>query len=224
MGNLWGSLGIIVMKTKSQEVAADVAALLRARNPLLWIVTREEARVERYLIEAAGAAGYLPRCALLVGVPGTGKSLTAKAIATAWGRTATAYRSWRPQIEICWRDLRVRAMVAKTRVLRPRPTRNNEPANFLRARFPDHNLRRRWLCVDCGTDTDKLSEYYSVTNKVWADAGMRADGGQLCIGCLEVRLGRKLYRSDFKKCPLNDGGLFPQSERLKERLTAEAVA
>lgn len=32
--------------TKSQEVAADVASLLRARNPLIWIVTREEARVE----------------------------------------------------------------------------------------------------------------------------------------------------------------------------------
>lgn len=49
------------MKTRSQETAADVAALLRARNPLLWIVTREEARVESYLIEAAASAGYVPR-------------------------------------------------------------------------------------------------------------------------------------------------------------------
>jgi len=47
--------------TKSQEIAADIAALLRARNPLLWVVTREEARAERYLTEAAGAAGYIPR-------------------------------------------------------------------------------------------------------------------------------------------------------------------
>src|SRR5215472_14082418 len=46
--------------TKGQATAADVAALLRARNPLLWVVTREEARVERLLIEAAGAAGYVP--------------------------------------------------------------------------------------------------------------------------------------------------------------------
>lgn len=44
-----------------QKVAADVSALLRARNPLLWVVTREEARVERYLIEAAGKAGYVSR-------------------------------------------------------------------------------------------------------------------------------------------------------------------
>ena len=48
-------------RTRSQVVAADVAALLRARNPLLWIVTGEEARVERYLLEAAAAAGYNTR-------------------------------------------------------------------------------------------------------------------------------------------------------------------
>ena len=48
-------------QTRGQVVAADVSALLRARNPLLWIVTREEARVEQLLIEAAAAAGYMPR-------------------------------------------------------------------------------------------------------------------------------------------------------------------
>lgn len=46
--------------TKSQAVANDVSALLRARNPLLWVVTKEEARVERYLIEAAIATKYVP--------------------------------------------------------------------------------------------------------------------------------------------------------------------
>lgn len=47
--------------TKSSLVAKDVTALLRARNPLLWIVTREEARVEGHLFEAAMSAGYTPR-------------------------------------------------------------------------------------------------------------------------------------------------------------------
>lgn len=47
--------------TKGQEVAADVAALLRARNPLIWIVTREEARVEALLFEAAASAAYVPK-------------------------------------------------------------------------------------------------------------------------------------------------------------------
>jgi MoxR-like ATPase len=46
--------------TRGQEIAADVSALLRARNPLIWITTREEARTERLLFEAAAAAGYLP--------------------------------------------------------------------------------------------------------------------------------------------------------------------
>jgi ATPase family associated with various cellular activities (AAA) len=49
------------VKTKSEILAKDVAALLRARNPLLWIVSREEARVERHLLEAAAAAKYLTR-------------------------------------------------------------------------------------------------------------------------------------------------------------------
>jgi hypothetical protein len=47
-------------QTRSQIAASDVSALLRARNPLLWVVTREEARVEGYLIEAARSAGYNP--------------------------------------------------------------------------------------------------------------------------------------------------------------------
>lgn len=47
--------------TKSQEIAADLAALLRARNPIIWIVSKEEARVERYLVEAAASAGYVAR-------------------------------------------------------------------------------------------------------------------------------------------------------------------
>jgi hypothetical protein len=47
--------------TKSQTIAADIAALLRARNSLLWVVTREEARAEQYLVEACRVAGYVPR-------------------------------------------------------------------------------------------------------------------------------------------------------------------
>ena len=42
----------------TKKTASDVVALLRARNPLLWIVSREEARVERYIVEAAAACGY----------------------------------------------------------------------------------------------------------------------------------------------------------------------
>jgi hypothetical protein len=49
------------IKTRSEQAAADIAALLRARNANLWIVTREEARAERYIFEAAAAANYIAR-------------------------------------------------------------------------------------------------------------------------------------------------------------------
>ena len=44
--------------TKSQKTDADISALLRAKTTLLWITTREELRVERALVTAAGEARY----------------------------------------------------------------------------------------------------------------------------------------------------------------------
>jgi AAA+ superfamily predicted ATPase len=44
--------------SKSQQTATDISSLLRARNPLILVITREEARVEGFLAEAAAAAGY----------------------------------------------------------------------------------------------------------------------------------------------------------------------
>jgi SpoVK/Ycf46/Vps4 family AAA+-type ATPase len=47
---------------KNQRTNADITALLRARNTLLWIVTREEGRVERAIMQAAGTAKYDTLC------------------------------------------------------------------------------------------------------------------------------------------------------------------
>ena len=49
---------IEVAPSRGEKVAADISALVRARNPLLWVVTREEARVEGYLASAAASGGY----------------------------------------------------------------------------------------------------------------------------------------------------------------------
>lgn len=46
--------------TRGAEMRADLCALFRARNTLLWVVSREEMRAERVLIEAAGDAQYAP--------------------------------------------------------------------------------------------------------------------------------------------------------------------
>lgn len=45
--------------TRSTMIADDLAALFRSRAAVLWIVTREEARSERYIIEAAASANYV---------------------------------------------------------------------------------------------------------------------------------------------------------------------
>lgn len=44
--------------SKGQKTATDISSLLRARNPLIQVISREEARVEGFLAEAAGSAGY----------------------------------------------------------------------------------------------------------------------------------------------------------------------
>jgi len=43
-----------------------------------------------------------------------------------------------------------------------------------------------------------------VHDQLWYAAGMHPDGGLLCIGCLEGRLGRGLCADDFTGAPVND--------------------
>jgi AAA+ superfamily predicted ATPase len=43
-------------ETRSQKTRTDISALLRARNTLLWIATREELRAERVITDACGDA------------------------------------------------------------------------------------------------------------------------------------------------------------------------
>jgi hypothetical protein len=74
--------------------------------------------------------------------------------------------------------------------------------------------RAAFVCVDCGADTS--DEYYGVHDAVWLAANMAVDGGMLCIGCLETRIGRNLTAVDFIDAPINE--IFPQSARLQQRM------
>lgn len=47
--------------TAGARCSADLSALLRARNSLIWCVSREEARAERVIFDACAAAGYAVR-------------------------------------------------------------------------------------------------------------------------------------------------------------------
>jgi hypothetical protein len=57
----------------------------------------------------------------------------------------------------------------------------------------DDNFR----CVECGKHTGDEGEYYLVRNKLWAAAGLRPNGGMLCLAHLERRIGRQLEIKDF---------------------------
>ena len=61
--------------------------------------------------------------------------------------------------------------------------------------------KRAFACLDCGRDCH--SEYYMVDDALWARAKIAPDGGMLCVGCLESRIGRQLTRADFVDAPIN---------------------
>jgi hypothetical protein len=79
-------------------------------------------------------------------------------------------------------------------------------------------------CADCGTPTVKRgrpSEWYMVQDSVWEAAGMPATPdlkSYLCIGCLEVRLGRRLTPADFTAAGANDPAQSWMTPRLLDRL------
>jgi hypothetical protein len=97
-----------------------------------------------------------------------------------------------------------------------------------------------WCCVDCGYNTapgcltreeielqfnngaesinqifDYRSEVYYVRDRVWDAAGIEPMGGCLCIGCLELRLGRRLKPKDFKHGHVLNN--LPGTQRLMNR-------
>src|SRR6476646_263972 len=76
-------------------------------------------------------------------------------------------------------------------------------------------------CRDCGRETCP-EEYYMVEREVWREAGMGREG-YLCIGCLESRLGRMLWASDFTGAPINGMDWECRSARLRDRLSRRPV-
>jgi hypothetical protein len=69
-----------------------------------------------------------------------------------------------------------------------------------------------------------------VTNRVWASAGLPQSGLELivprlgifiCIGCLEIRLGRRLRPADFLPSMLSDPDWPWHTPRLRARLMSE---
>lgn len=74
---------------------------------------------------------------------------------------------------------------------------------------------RDWNCFSCSENTLELDEYYAVQPDLWRRYGVE---GMLCIGCLEIRLGRKLTPADFIDAEINRDSFDRKSERLRDRL------
>jgi hypothetical protein len=74
-----------------------------------------------------------------------------------------------------------------------------------------------WRCLDCRINTDEIDEYYMLRNEVWTEANPKIDG-QLCISCVERRLGRTLTAADFTGGRVNTSATRRRSPRLIDRL------
>lgn len=72
-----------------------------------------------------------------------------------------------------------------------------------------------WDCAGCGENTEL--EYYMVHDELWEEYGVGND--LLCIGCLEVRLGRTLWSGDFTHFMINCINIGEKSDRLMDRLS-----
>jgi hypothetical protein len=82
-------------------------------------------------------------------------------------------------------------------------------------------LGSRWETEGLPQRVGEDTELYMVKSAVWKEAGMEPDGGVLCIGCLEARIGRRLRRKDFlPDHPFNDPRL-PGTDRRFERLVGD---
>jgi hypothetical protein len=93
-------------------------------------------------------------------------------------------------------------------------------AKATRERSSGRGTHGRAWCSLCRVDTLEIGEFYMLKDEVW-DAAVGADNFifYLCIGCLELRLGRRLMPSDFTNVPTNEihGGKSP---RLRDRMAA----
>jgi hypothetical protein len=77
--------------------------------------------------------------------------------------------------------------------------------------------RKRFICLGCKVDTGKMGEHYMLRDEVWNKVHTSAVG-MLCVGCVEVRLGRQLVPADFHPCYINNRNYGFRSSRLSQRL------
>ena len=73
------------------------------------------------------------------------------------------------------------------------------------------------ICNDCGVNVLKIGEYYMLKDELWEKKLKLGWDDNLCIACLEARLGRKVTIADMAFLPAYSW-MYPQSDRLTARI------
>lgn len=74
----------------------------------------------------------------------------------------------------------------------------------------------KWKCLSCRNDT--RYEHFFLKDEIWFKVH-NSKSGMMCINCIEIRLGRKLNKSDFTDCYINKLDYGSKSLVLLDRLT-----
>ena len=72
-------------------------------------------------------------------------------------------------------------------------------------------------CARCGADETVIGEYHMLTDEAWAEASLNGEA-RLCLGCAEVRLGRRLAPDDFADAPVNRWPAMSEGDRQRSPL------
>lgn len=77
-----------------------------------------------------------------------------------------------------------------------------------------------FICMDCKMDVGDKSELFAVHKGLWYKVVKGEDRNKdLCVGCLEERIGRRLRPEDFPDWPINTDYLLFRSHRLIDRMS-----
>jgi hypothetical protein len=98
--------------------------------------------------------------------------------------------------------------------------RNDRRRKPCRQSLPKH-VRDRYTCNDCSVNVLTSGEFYMLNPEIWEKQLGLGWEDNLCIGCLEQRLGRKVgplwqVNSDFM-LPPHSSWMHPASPRLMDR-------
>ena len=72
----------------------------------------------------------------------------------------------------------------------------------------------RHTCLDCGVNVIEVGDYCMIHPKIWRDKFKLGWDDNLCVACIERRLGRKLRLGELGPASVEG---FPMSETLIAR-------